>query len=222
MLAALSAEGSMPRLLILYGSTDGQTAKIARFLADRLGTSGVSIDTVEAGTAPADPRDYAGVIVAASVHAGGHQRAVVRWVREHSAGLKGKPSAFLSVCLGVLQKDEEVQRDLEAIKARFVTLTEWEPPIYKPVAGALSYTRYGWLKRVLMRRMARKAGGATDVSRDHEYTDWADLRRFADAFSAQIRALSRAAERRPATVTPIPVRSRTLTATGDITRVLTA
>lgn len=181
----------MSNILILYGTTDGQTAKIARFLATELRTFSVKTDVIEAGTADPDPRDYAGVIVAASVHAGRFQRPVVRWARQHARALRGKPSAFLSVCLGVLQQDLEVQRDLVAITNRFEDQTGWKPPRVKLVAGALKYTRYGWLKRMLMRHMAAKAGGSTDVSRDHEYTDWGDLREFAEAFWAMCRVIAR-------------------------------
>ena len=39
-----------------------------------------------------------------------------------------------------------------------------------------------------MKRIAAKAGGDTDTSRDYEYTDWADLQRFADRFGARVRA----------------------------------
>jgi menaquinone-dependent protoporphyrinogen oxidase len=190
----------MTKLLILYGTTDGHTAKIASYLASQLRGFGATVDVVEAGTADPDPRDYVGVIVAASVHVGGYQRAVVRWAKAHAAALQGKSAAFLSVCLGVLQPDLEVQRRLIGITNRFEARTGWKPLRVKLVAGALSYTRYGWLKRMVMRRMAAKAGGATDVSRDHEYTDWADLREFADAFCAMCRVtdcLSRRQRSRP-------------------------
>jgi menaquinone-dependent protoporphyrinogen oxidase len=52
-----------------------------------------------------------------------------------------------------------------------------------PVAGALPYTRYNFLVRFLMKRIARKAGGPTDTSRDYDFTDWAALDRFAAAFA---------------------------------------
>jgi menaquinone-dependent protoporphyrinogen oxidase len=185
----------MPRLLILYGTTDGHTAKIARYLANEFRYLGATVDVVEAGMANPDPRDYAGVLVAASVHAGGYQRAVVRWARTHAADLREKPSAFLSVCLGVLQPDLAVQRELVAITNRFETRTGWKPQRVKLVAGALPYTRYGWLKRIMMRRMAAKAGGATDVTRDHEYTDWTDLWEFAEAFYDRFQVRSGPTER---------------------------
>jgi menaquinone-dependent protoporphyrinogen oxidase len=175
----------MSRLLILYGTTDGHTARIADFLAGELRSLGAFVDVIEARTASPDPREYDGVIVAASLHARGYQRPVVRWARAHAADLRKMPSVFLSVCLSVLQKEPEVRRDLAAIVKNIEDRTGWRPLPVKHVAGALLYTRYGWLKRMVMRSISRRAGGETDVSRDYEYTDWADLRGFAAAFSTR-------------------------------------
>jgi menaquinone-dependent protoporphyrinogen oxidase len=181
----------MPRLLILYGTTHGHTARVARFLADQLHSQGADVDLLEAGTADPDPSDYTAVIVAASVHTGGYQKAVVRWVRAHAEALNATPSALVSVCLGVLQNNPKVDRDLTGFTDRFAAQTGWPPPCIKRVAGAVLYTRYGWLKRMAMRQIVKKAGGSTDVSRDHEYTDWADLRAFAKAFHAMCRVIAR-------------------------------
>jgi menaquinone-dependent protoporphyrinogen oxidase len=137
------------------------------------------------------------VIVAASVHVGGFQRAVIRWARSHAQSLRDKPTAFLAVCLGVLQKDLAVQRELVAVVNRFEARTGWKASRVKLVAGALKYTRYGWLKRMLMRRIAGKAGGDTDVSRDYEYTDWTDLREFAEAFLTPWHQVPKEAARSP-------------------------
>jgi len=126
--------------------------------------------------------------VAASVHAGGYQRRVRRWVHDHATVLNAKPTAFVSVCLGVLQPEAKVQRELATIVDRFLTATGWRPVITRTVAGALPYSRYNWLKRWVMVRMVRKAGGDTDTSRDYEYTDWADLRAFAEEFAGSLRA----------------------------------
>jgi len=174
------------RILILYGTTDGHTAKIAGFLADRLRSLGAGVDVFDAATSNPDPDDYAGIIVAASVHAGGYQRSVLRWVRRHAQSevMRGARTAFLSVCLGVLQQSPKVMADLIAIKSGFIAKTGWTATQFKIVAGALPYTRYGWLKRLIMRRIARKAGGATDTAHDYEYTDWHDLRAFAGRFCA--------------------------------------
>jgi menaquinone-dependent protoporphyrinogen oxidase len=176
----------MARILVLYGTTDGQTARIAGSLAEAMHDAGVTADLVDASHADPDPEAYAAVIVAASVHAGGYQRAVDQWVRAHATALAAKPTAFVSVCLGVLQHDPKVDADLQRIRTRFFDATGWHPTTVHVVAGALPYTRYNWLKRWVMRRIAAKAGGDTDVSRDYEYTDWKDVRAFATGFAATV------------------------------------
>jgi menaquinone-dependent protoporphyrinogen oxidase len=176
----------MSRLLVLYGTTDGHTAKVARTLADLFRKNGAEVDVVEAGAGRADPDpgEYAGVVVAASVHLRSYQRAVRRWVRAHLSALHSRPTAFLSVSLGVLQPEPEVQREVAAILEGFLKRTGWHPTWNRSLAGALPYSRYGWFKRLVMRRIARRAAVATDPSRDYEYTDWDALAAFAQAFLA--------------------------------------
>jgi menaquinone-dependent protoporphyrinogen oxidase len=187
--AALRAAGEfdMTRILVLYGTTDGHTAKVAREITNTLWAHGVTADIADARRDDPDPRGYTGVIVAASVHAGGFQRAVKEWVRRHAGSLQTVPAAFVAVCLGVLQHDPAVDRDLDAIVGRFLDDTGWHPAERKYVAGALQYTRYGFLRRWAMRRIVAKAGGDVDTTRDYEYTDWADLRAFATGFAERAR-----------------------------------
>jgi menaquinone-dependent protoporphyrinogen oxidase len=173
----------MSRILVLFGTSEGQTAKIAGAIGAAMRKEGAAVDVIEAGTVPVRPEDYAGVVVAASVHAGGYQRSVRRWVRRHAWTLAARPTAFVSVCLGVLQPEAKVQAEVAAIAARFCTATGWEPDVTKIVAGALPYTRYNWVKRRIMKHIVAKAGGDTDTSRDYEYTDWADVRAFAERFA---------------------------------------
>ena len=179
----------MPRILVVYGTTDGHTAKVAGALAEALQQSGAATDIYPATDSAPAPHAYDAVMVAASVHAGGYQRSVRRWVRTHAAALATKPTAFVSVCLGVLQHEPEVERDLQKILDDFIAATGWRPGVTKLVAGALLYTKYGWLRRLAMKRIVAKAGGDTDTSRDYEYTDWNDLRRSAGDFGRGIPAL---------------------------------
>jgi len=173
-----------PRILILYGTTEGQTRKIAGALAATLRSADADVD-VRAGHDPINdprPEEYDAVIVAASVHAGGYQRGVRRWVAAHATELASKPTAFVSVCLGVLEHNPKTDKDLAAIMTKFFVTTGWRPSITKVVAGALPYTKYNWLKRLVMRRIAAKVSRDTDTRRDYEYTDWNDVRAFAREF----------------------------------------
>lgn len=180
----------MPRVLILYGTSDGHTAKVAAALAGKLRYDGCSVAVVDARDAgrAVTPEEYDGVIVGASIHIGGYQRAVARWVRRHATTLGSRPSAFVSVCLGILEERAEAQREVADIMQRFLRRCGWRPTLTKTVAGALPYTRYGWLKKWMMKRIVAKAGGGQDTTRDYEYTDWGEVRALAGDFARRLEA----------------------------------
>ncbi len=179
----------MPRVLILYGTSEGHTCAIAQAIAEPLSLSGVDVDVTRAGTLDPIPGPYDAIIVAASVHVGRYQKAVEQWVRAHATEFGARPTAFVSVSLGVLQReDPKVMADLDAIVKRFLDATAWRPGVVKHVAGALLYTRYNIFTRWIMKRIAAKAGGETDTSHDYDYTDWAEVRAFAEEFRRRLNA----------------------------------
>ena len=175
----------MTHILILYGTTDGHTRKIAHVLAENLRAQFCSVDIVDAAgmLQRLSPEGYDGVIVAASVHIGDYQRTVANWGRPDAQMLNLLPTAFLSVCLAVLEPGTKARQETLRILRRFLDRCGWRPTITKMVAGALPYTRYGWLKRLMMKRIVAKGGGDTDTTRDYEYTDWNDLRTFSRDFA---------------------------------------
>ncbi len=177
----------MRRILVAYGTTNGHTANIAASIAATLREAGADVECVEAKSGCPQPEGYDAVIVAASVHGGKYQRAVRRWARANASALNRRPGAFNSVCLGVLQREAKVQKDVRAIMARFLAAAGWQPTMTTTVAGALLYTQYNPLMRWIMKRMAASAGGDTDTSRDYVYTDWAALRAFVEDFASALR-----------------------------------
>jgi len=177
----------MTRILVLYGTTDGHTLKVATAIADTLRAQVGDTDVVNAAVNPPRADGYDAVIVAASVHAGGYQSSLLAWVKENAAALNQRPTAFVSVCLAVLQDDPNVQGQVAETIERFVKTTKWKPTLRKAVAGALLYRKYNWIKRWTMKRIVAKAGGDVDTSRNYEYTDWNDLRAFVAKFGALVR-----------------------------------
>jgi menaquinone-dependent protoporphyrinogen oxidase len=97
------------------------------------------------------------------------------------------PSAFVSVCLGVLENKPETNEQIGKILNTFYKKTGWHPSATQVVAGAIPYTRYGFLKKWEMRRIASKFSGDVDTSRDYEYTDWPKLKEFTLGFVANRR-----------------------------------
>jgi menaquinone-dependent protoporphyrinogen oxidase len=68
----------------------------------------------------------------------------------------------------------------------FMQKTGWHPQNVASFAGALAYSKYGFLKRFVMQRVARGVGEPTDPTRDYEYTDWEAVTRFAETFVAAL------------------------------------
>jgi menaquinone-dependent protoporphyrinogen oxidase len=176
----------MTRILVLYSTSEGQTAKIAKAIAMRLRFDHCVADVVNARVADPRPSGYDGIVIAGSLHAGGYQKPIAKWVRAHLSEFGHRPTAFVSVCLAVLSKQEKARDEARAIPRRFVDGLGWHPTVIKVVAGALPYTKYNIFKRWIMKRIASASGGDTDTSRDYEYTDWKDLRDFVDRFSALV------------------------------------
>jgi menaquinone-dependent protoporphyrinogen oxidase len=53
--------------------------------------------------------------------------------------------------------------------------------------GALLYTQYGFVKRHVMKKIARDTGNlGTDTSRDYVYTEWDGVKRFVEDFLARL------------------------------------
>lgn len=172
------------KLLLVYGTTEGQSRKIAGFVADLVSQRGHQTQLVNAidATPAVNPRDFDAVIIAASVHAGRYQSAVVHFVKDHLATIDTRSNAFLSVSLAAAGDDQEDVEGLKKCVADFAHETGWTPHCTHHVAGAFRYTAYDFLKRWAMKYIAYRKGGPTDTSRDYELTDWDDLTRFVDSF----------------------------------------
>ena len=175
-------------ILVIYGTTEGQTRKIAGFIADRIRDRG---ETVTLADSTALPKDldidaFDAVIAAGSVHNGRHQASLFQFVRDRREVLQAKPSGFVSVSLSMASDDKEDRLDAAACADRFFEAAEWKPTVTHLVAGAIRYTQYDFFKSWILKMIASTKGASTDTSQDHEFTDWKDLEAFVDAFLAQV------------------------------------
>lgn len=189
----------MTSICILYATREGHTRRIAEHVAAALRGHGFPVDVTNVRDAASHSslKHCAGAILAASVHAGRHEPKMLQFVKEHRGELESLPTAFLSVTLseaGAERADatpaEHAQfvADVQKVLDRFFAETGWHPQRVKPVAGALLYTQYNFLIRLVMRHIAKKAGGSTDTSRDHDYTDWVALDQFVAALAEEFSA----------------------------------
>jgi menaquinone-dependent protoporphyrinogen oxidase len=185
------------RVGVFFATREGHTQRIADWIAADLRALGFDVDLLPIRHAiPFSLSNYSAAVLAASVHVGSHEKEMVQFVKEHRAELEGITTAFLSVTLSEagaeMQDKTAIERaqfvlDVDRMLGKFFDETEWRPTLAKPVAGALLYTHYGFLVRLIMRRIARKVGAATDTSHDYVYTDWIGLDKFVEDFAAEIR-----------------------------------
>ena len=181
----------MAKTYIAYSTGEGQTAKIAEYIADVMRAHGHEAQMSDIGRSGGSvPSGYDGVIVGASIHMGKHDKHAVEYVRENRTVLEQLPSALFSVSLAAHGDPDEAEGYVE----EFEQQTGWRPSRVALFGGALRYTQYGFVKRHIMKRIASGKPGnlGTDMSRDYVYTEWDGVKRFAEDFLEEL--TSRGAE----------------------------
>jgi menaquinone-dependent protoporphyrinogen oxidase len=205
----------METIAVFYATREGQTRRIAEQAAARLRDEGFAVELFNVAELDAtrELADCAGAILAASVHIGKHEPEMIAFVRRHRAELERIPNAFLSVSMSAAGVEDSHRTDEQRARARsdvryvidrFVKDTGWQPQQTQPIAGALRYSQYNPLIRLIMRLISWRAGGPTDPRHDSEFTDWAALDRFVDGFG---RGVADGAAGRPAD-RPLPIDPR--------------
>ena len=174
----------MTKILIGYGTTEGQTAQIADHLAEVIRGRGLEVEALDLEQSKdVSLAGFDAVIIGGSVHMGKHQSDVVDFVRRNRVDLERLPSAFFSVSLAASGD----LANAEAYVENFTQQTGWRPTKVGLFSGALLYRKYGFLKRYMMKRIVRdKPGMPTDTSRDYIYTDWDQVKRFAEDFAERL------------------------------------
>jgi menaquinone-dependent protoporphyrinogen oxidase len=176
----------MQPILVAYATTEGQTRKVAEFIAERLRIRGHRVDLIDtlSPAAEAGSVAYQAAFIGGSVHYDHHQGGLVHYVKRNLAWLNAMPTAFFSVSLAPVHADAGGRAHAQQAADRFVEQTGLKPRVVHLVNGALRYTQYDFFKRMMMKTISRAQGRTTDMAADHEYTDWADVEAFVDEFLA--------------------------------------
>jgi len=176
---------------VFFASSEGQTALIAIRLAAVLHDHGLDSQAIDVSTPEAEAIDWTrvhGALVGASLHAGKHQKSAARFVHAHARDLNAVPSAFFSVSLSAASKDPSHVAEATRIARAFPAAHGWTPATIASIAGRLAYREYNVFIRFVIRQIAKKEGGPTDTSRDHELTDWDEVDRLGHEMAAAIHA----------------------------------
>lgn len=178
------------KIAILYSSKHGHVRTIAERLADIAAIRRIECTVVDVRLAEETLDHCDAVIIAGSVHFGRHARPLRRFVERNLPWLSANPSAFVSVSGSAASRDGAAEA--EKYIHDFLRATGWNPDRFLSAAGAVLFTKYGPLTRLIMKFASRTAGREADTSRDVVYTNWATvddfMHQFIDSLERHVRA----------------------------------
>jgi len=168
-------------VLIVYGTTEGQTEKISARTAAHIRERGHQVELLDSAALASDLKlgHFNAFVIAASVHQEHHQETVTNFVFAHHEALNTKPSALISVSLSAALEDQKAEA--QKYVDRFVSVTGWQPRMTLLLGGALRFTKYDYFQEQFVKFVVMKSGDPSP-ERDHEFTDWNSLANFADRF----------------------------------------
>ncbi|MFC5136386.1 MULTISPECIES: flavodoxin domain-containing protein [Haloferacaceae] len=175
----------MSSFLVLYGTGEGQTAKIAERITATISKRGHEASAIDVRDRPDSftLEVYDAVVVGASIHVGKHQKEVHDFITDNRDILSEMPTAFFQVSLS--SANEEKREEAAGYVESFLTETGWHPDRIGQFGGALRFSEYGFLKRLMMKRIAKDLLTEERAPNgDVEFTDWDAV----DAFTADVSA----------------------------------
>ena len=174
----------MTKILIVYASTDGQTAKIASRIGETLRASLLEVELCDIRGGTPSLKGAAAVLVGGSLRFGHYQREIESFCRKNRVALDMVPNAFFAVSMSAAREGEKSKAEVTNSIERFVQATGWNPRRRVPFAGAITWSRYGFGTRLLMLMLLKMLKATeTDTSRDYELTDWTKVVQFAQEFA---------------------------------------
>ena len=162
------------KTLIIYSSRDGQTKKIAEFIARKIHAEVVSLEQ----SAGKNLNDFERIVIGASVRYGHFHKALYEFIEKQTALLNQKTTAFFGVNL-TARKEEKNTPEANVYVRKFLQRISWRPTLSVVFAGALLYPRYNFFDRTMIRLIMKLTGGETDPTVEIEYTDWNKVAAFA-------------------------------------------
>ncbi|OOF71379.1 menaquinone-dependent protoporphyrinogen IX dehydrogenase [Rodentibacter caecimuris] len=161
------------KILILYSSIDGQTKKIAQFIAENL-EGKVQLQSLMSSL---DLSEFDLIIIGASIRYGHFDRDLYKFIEKQTALLNSKNAVFFAVNLTARKAGKDTP-ETNVYTRKFLQRIQWKPKLVGVFAGALFYPRYKWFDRIMIRFIMKVTGGETDPTKEIEYTDWEKVKAF--------------------------------------------
>ncbi len=170
----------MKKILILYMSRGGHTARIARTLMETILEAGGAcdmMDLVEATHEGVEWDQYSAVVVGAPVLYGTYHKSVFNFIRAHQAALAARPNSFFNVSV-VARNPLKATVEGNRYMQKFLQLSPWKPAHLKVIAGKVDYPSWSWYDVLIIQLIMKITKGPTNKNTVIDYTDWEDVRAY--------------------------------------------
>lgn len=172
-------------ILIAYGTIEGQTGKIAKFIDAALQAQGhqtVLLDTSDTSR-DVDWTTIEKAVLAGSVHERRHPKAFEVFVYAHRAELNAMPTLVASVSLNAAfpEGEAEALEYVQEMKSR-CGLDGGRDLL---VAGALRSARYDYYATQVLQHVILRGKPYNPHETEHEFTDWESVKAVVTEFAEQ-------------------------------------
>jgi menaquinone-dependent protoporphyrinogen oxidase len=173
------------RTIMIYSSVDGQTKKICDLIRSSLMKNNEIVEIFNINNLILTIDEifrFDKIVLASSIRYGKHNERIEKFIQNNIELLNVKKTAFISVNL-VARKVEKSDPDTNPYILKFLNSTTWKPTISTVFAGKLDYKIYNFKDRILIKIIMLITKGPTDSKTEIEYTNWAEVEKFADKLS---------------------------------------
>ena len=168
------------RILQIFTSQQGQTAKIAKCIATELTASGHIVETLQLQNASQQPKltGFDWIIIGGSIYYGKHSTLLKHFITANKPALNAVKTVFYSVNLTARKPNRNTPENNIYLR-KFLAQLNWHPNKSTVFAGALEYSRYNFFDKHIIRLIMKITGGSTDLNQDLEVTDWQSVKALA-------------------------------------------
>lgn len=174
----------MKNFLLLYSTTDGQTLKISKKIAEILSQKGHQTELIAIDHFDKNLAAYDSVIIGARVRHGKHQPQVGAFINNNRSQLKKMQTAFFSVNLTARNPKKNTVETNPYVKKLFKKI-HWQSDIAAVFAGKLDHSLYNFFDKLIIKLIMRISGGTNHAEQAIEFTNWEKVTSFANRVAQQ-------------------------------------
>ena len=167
----------MKKTAVIYSSTDGHTVKICEKIIEIIKhESIISLSSIEEADS-LDLESFDFILVGASIRYGNHKANLFSFIKNNLESLNKKDTAFFNVN-AVARKEDKNTPATNPYLIKFLKKVDWKPSLLEVFAGKISYPKYHFFDKHMIRFIMLMSRGPTDPSKVFEFTDWKKVESF--------------------------------------------